>query len=174
VTRYLSDSGLAVSGEASPRLLSDIALSHTTLSDAHQSNADLSGATLSDANLREAGLNGTTLIDANLCGIDLSGANLSASLFEADLSRTFLNRADLSKALMGGAYLDGAEGITNEELEQQAASLGGGTMPNGQKYKDWLKSREENSGLSLQGRAGRMIYAARATRLPPNGFRDAH
>jgi hypothetical protein len=37
-------------------------------------------------------------------------------------------------------------GMSNEELEQQAASLEGATMPNGHKYDDWLKTkgREEN------------------------------
>jgi hypothetical protein len=76
VTRFLSDSGLTGSGEASARLLDDISLSHATLSD-----------------------------------------------------------ADLSSA----------EGITNEELEQQSASLKGATMPNGLKYEDWLKSRSRGA-----------------------------
>jgi len=31
--------------------------------------------------------------------------------------------------------------VTNEEFEQQGASLEGTTMPDGQKYEDWLKSR---------------------------------
>ena len=60
------------------------------------------------------------------------GANLSA----ADLSR-----ANLSKANLSGVDLSGARGITNEELEQQAGSLEGATMPNGQKYEDWLKDK---------------------------------
>jgi hypothetical protein len=42
---------------------------------------------------------------------------------------------------LSGADLSYAEGITNEELEQQAASLEGATMPNGQRYQDWLKSK---------------------------------
>ena len=37
----------------------------------------------------------------------------------------------------------GATGITNEELEQQAKSLKGAIMPDGQKYEDWLKDREK-------------------------------
>jgi hypothetical protein len=59
--------------------------------------------------------------------INLSGAKLS----DADLSYAYVYKADLSDA----------EGITNEELEQQAASLEGATMPNGQRYQDWLKSK---------------------------------
>jgi hypothetical protein len=34
------------------------------------------------------------------------------------------------------ANLQGAHGINNEELHQQAYSLEGATMPNGQKYVD--------------------------------------
>src|SRR5215208_5563663 len=50
--------------------------------------------------------------------------------------------ADLSDANLSSANLNRAEGITNEELEQQAASLAGATMPDGQKYEDWLKSKD--------------------------------
>ena len=52
-----------------------------------------------------------------------------------------LSGANLSGANLRDAVLAEAEGITNEELEQQAASLEGGTMPNGQQYEDWLKSK---------------------------------
>jgi hypothetical protein len=43
--------------------------------------------------------------------------------------------------------------ITNDELWQQIKSLNGATMPDGQKYEDWLKSKGrgedgENGGLS--------------------------
>jgi len=64
----------------------------------------------------------------DLRGTDLRAADLSG----ADLSRAYLIDADLS----------GAEGITNEELESQTASLEGATMPNGQKYEDWLKDKK--------------------------------
>jgi hypothetical protein len=43
---------------------------------------------------------------------------------------------------LGGACLGGAAGMTHEELEQQAKSLKGATMPNGQKYEDWIKDKE--------------------------------
>ena len=54
---------------------------------------------------------------------------------------------------MASNTLIDALGFTNEELEQQAASPEGATMPNGQKYEDWLKSKGrgeggENSGSS--------------------------
>jgi len=108
VTRFLSNSGLAESSEASPRLLREITLLHATLGDAYLPEADLSRA-------------------------DLRGTNLSgAVLYGSDLSEAVLENADLS----------GAKGITNEELEQQASSLEGATMPNGQKYEDWIKDKE--------------------------------
>jgi len=53
-----------------------------------------------------------------------------------------LDDADLSGADLSGANLSRAEGITNEELDQQAASLEGATMPNGQKYEEWLKDKK--------------------------------
>ena len=52
----------------------------------------------------------------------------------ANLSNASLNNADLSNADLSDADLSGAKGITNEELELQAASLKGATMPNGSKH----------------------------------------
>src|SRR5215211_7745859 len=64
VTRFLSNAGLVVSGEASARLLSEIALPHATLSDAHLPNADLFDANLLGANLSGAHLGDTNLSEA--------------------------------------------------------------------------------------------------------------
>jgi uncharacterized protein YjbI with pentapeptide repeats len=71
-------------------------------------------------------------------------------LFEADLSGTKLNNTnlvgvDLHDAKLIGANLEGAnlEGAQLEEQLAYCASLKGATMPNGQKYEDWLMSREE-------------------------------
>ena len=74
-------------------------------------------------------------------------------MLEADLSDSDLSDADLLNADLSDAVLSSAQGITNEELEQQADSLQGATMLNGQKYEDWLKSKDregngENSGTS--------------------------
>src|SRR5215212_9274418 len=64
--------------------------------------------------------------------IELGGADLGdANLREADLSGANLSRANLSGADLSRADLNNAQGITNEELEQQAASLEGATMPDG-------------------------------------------
>jgi uncharacterized protein YjbI with pentapeptide repeats len=59
----------------------------------------------------------------------------------ANLSHSDLTDADLTDADLSLANLRDAVGVTKEQLEQQAASLEGATMPNGQKYEDWLKSK---------------------------------
>jgi len=57
-----------------------------------------------------------------------------------------LRGADLSGADLSGADLGGfARGVANE-LEQEAETLEGATMPNGQKYEDWFKDRENHGG----------------------------
>jgi hypothetical protein len=82
------------------------------------------------ASLREANLFGAKLRNANL-----SGANLS----EANLGEANLSRAVLSRAVLGGADLRGAVGTTDEQIAA-AEYLDDATMPDGQKYEDWLKS----------------------------------
>ena len=50
-----------------------------------------------------------------------------------------------------GANLEGTNGITNEKLAERVSGskfLEGATMPNGQKYGDWLKSRKEGDSGS--------------------------
>jgi uncharacterized protein YjbI with pentapeptide repeats len=136
--------------------LSGADLSNALLVNANLIGADLSGADLSDASLDNADLvahlPNADLSGANLIGADLSEANLfsadlsDTTLIGADLSRAVLDNANLSNAVLDNANLGGANGITNAELAQQAVSLEGAEMPNGQKYEDWLKSdlREED------------------------------
>jgi Pentapeptide repeats (8 copies) len=114
------------------------------LSDANLRNADLRNADLSNADLHLADLRFADLSHADLCcNADLSAADLSSVILRnADLGGAYLSYANLTKADLSNADLRGAQGITNEELEQQAASLEGATMPNGQKYEDWLKDKE--------------------------------
>jgi uncharacterized protein YjbI with pentapeptide repeats len=115
----------------------------TFLDGADLSSADLSGADLHGADMPDANLEEADLSNANLSNANLSNANLySADLSEADLSGANLYSADLSEADLSGANLSGARGLTNEELDQQAKSLEDATMPNGQKYEEWLKDRE--------------------------------
>jgi len=104
-------------------------------------------ADLRGVNLRANILSGAHLVLADLRYAELSGADLSfAELYSANLRGTALNNADLSNANLSNAdlsYADlsDAKGVSNEELEQQAAFLEGTTMPSGQKYEDWLKSK---------------------------------
>ena len=72
----------------------------------------------------------------NLRGATLVGAWLTKALLcSADLTDADLTDADLS-----GAVLYKAVGVTSKQLKA-CASLEGATMPNGQKYEDWLKRR---------------------------------
>jgi len=41
------------------------------------------------------------------------------------------------------ADLTNVKGVTGEQLERVATDLSGATMPNGQKYEDWLEDRKE-------------------------------
>jgi uncharacterized protein YjbI with pentapeptide repeats len=137
VIRFLINSGLAESSDASPRLLRDIALENATLRHAPLSEANLSGADLSNADLTNA-----DLIHADLSGAFLDKADLSkTNLSNADLSHAYVYRSDLSGAFMYRADLSDAQGINKEKLERQAESLEGATMPNGQKYEEWLKDK---------------------------------
>jgi uncharacterized protein YjbI with pentapeptide repeats len=129
------------------------------LRNAYLIKADLSGAILSQVDLRGTILWGADLRSASLSAAKLRGANLryadlsGAEHFGADLSLASLVKANLRGASLGAnwsdANLSGVVGVTNEVIEQQAFSLERTTMPNGQKYEEWIKGRrEENSGLS--------------------------
>jgi len=131
-------------------------LESAILSGADLTSADLSNAILTnEVWLVDAKLRSTNLANANLNGAFMNAADLSdANLRGADLRNVLLIQgANLSRADLTNANLNGAVGVSNEELEQQAKSLEGATMPNGQKYEDWLKSKGrgedgENSGTS--------------------------
>jgi len=83
----------------------------------------------------------------NLYGADLRGANLAAATLP---STEYHEDANWKDADLTGADLTGAYGaydvISIQVLEEQAAFLEGATMPNGQKYEDWLKSRGRMEG----------------------------
>jgi uncharacterized protein YjbI with pentapeptide repeats len=129
-------------------------LSYANLHNADLHNADLHDALLGEADLSEANLSGANLrgallIDleffdpADLGGADLSGAELwnatplwRAVLHDANLHNADLHNADLHDADLRNANLDGAEQLS------AAKSLEGATMPNGQKYEDWIKDKE--------------------------------
>jgi uncharacterized protein YjbI with pentapeptide repeats len=79
---------------------------------------------------------------ADLGGNDLSKKNAPATLSGAQLEGADLHGAFLRHANLSGAKLAGIKGVTAEQLKQQARSLKGATMLNGQKYEDWLKDQE--------------------------------
>jgi uncharacterized protein YjbI with pentapeptide repeats len=113
------------------------------LTDSHLIDTDAPLIETSTLSLQEANAEGRDLTDTDLSGADLDRADLrGADLSRANLSYASLIRADLSRAVLAEADLRGAKGVTNEQLEQQARSLEGATMPNGQKYEDWLKSKD--------------------------------
>jgi uncharacterized protein YjbI with pentapeptide repeats len=144
--------------------LSGADLSDTDLSGAKLMYANLSGATLSytvfhGADLFDADLSDATMFSSQLSGADLSYADLSdASLKQADLGGigADLGGAGLYKTDLRGADLEGADSIRNEKLAERVSGskfLEGATMPDSQKYEDWLKSKGraedgENSGPS--------------------------
>jgi uncharacterized protein YjbI with pentapeptide repeats len=117
----------------------------------------LHGANLGDTDLEFASLFMAVLTEADLSGANLRRALLQgAHLYRADLTNAKLIQADLTnvnliEADLSGADLSDAEGITNEELEQQSSSLEGATMPNGQKYEDWLKSKDQEENKKSDG-----------------------
>jgi uncharacterized protein YjbI with pentapeptide repeats len=133
--------------------LSGAELSETHLEGTDLSLAHLGGANLRGANLNDAKLNGAYLYDTDLRGADMSGADLSDAegrfesgarmirtrLDGADLSGANLSGADLTKSDLSGADFTNAR-ITEEQL-REAESLEGATMPDGQKYEDWLKDK---------------------------------
>jgi uncharacterized protein YjbI with pentapeptide repeats len=156
----LSDANLR-DADLSNANLPEAYLSRADLRDTDLSGAYLSGAELSDANLNGADLEGADLGQATLEGADMNYANLSGAyltlthLRQADLKQADLSGADLSgadlydpnwvKASLSGADLSGANlsdaEVTRQQLDQ-AVSLTGATMPNGQKYEDWLRSKD--------------------------------
>jgi uncharacterized protein YjbI with pentapeptide repeats len=83
---------------------------------------------LREADLQNALLQGVNLQDAFLPKANLQGANLQG--------------ANLSEAKFRGAE------VTPEQLAD-TQSLQRATMPNGQKYEDWLKEKE-GSGKDVE------------------------
>ena len=120
----LSSANLAVSRQIFPRV------------DRQPGSANLSGASMLHANLSEADLSEADLSNAWLAGINLSDANLrGANLSNAGLAPAYMSNANLSNANLRGAYnaVNPNRNI-NGELEVQAASLEGATMPDGSKH----------------------------------------
>jgi hypothetical protein len=131
--QFLVEAGLVqgVGGGRGPIIpLADANLSGVDLNFAALGHADLYKADLSHADLSDAVLYKAVLYEADLYKADLRWAYLN----EADLSHADLRNADLRNAWLTAANLDGASGVTKEELEQQALFLEGTIMPDGTIY----------------------------------------
>jgi uncharacterized protein YjbI with pentapeptide repeats len=106
---------------------------------------------LTITNLRHAVLDHANLDGARLGGADLFHADLQeavltkSSLLQANLKEANLRGTVLAGANLEGANLKGAKGVTPKQVTE-CRSLKGATMPDGQKYEDWLKSREGDGG----------------------------
>jgi uncharacterized protein YjbI with pentapeptide repeats len=129
--------------------------SYATLTNANLSKADLRFIVMAETNLSGAILSGADLRCVRLWANDLTGADLgNADLREADFAGSISGPlisddpdANFGDAILTDANLAGADltdAIITEEQLAQCASLEGATMPNGQKYEDWLKSRGED------------------------------
>lgn len=125
-----------------PEDLSEAKLSMADLSRSNLREANLSGADLRAAILLRTDLRRATLRRADLRRATLSNAVLmGADLREANLNEANLSGVDLRQADLGRANLSGAFGWTDAQF-RAAGSLEGATMPNGQKYEEWLNLRE--------------------------------
>jgi uncharacterized protein YjbI with pentapeptide repeats len=83
---------------------------------------------------------GAFLQDSYLMATSLNGANLRST----HLADATLDWVDLS-----GADLSGAD--VSEEQLASCKSLKGATMPDGQKYEDWLKSKSSGEDGEASG-----------------------
>jgi uncharacterized protein YjbI with pentapeptide repeats len=114
--------------------------------------ADLTNANLAMANLRDAYLKDTDLDGSNLFNASLERANLNyANLSNANLKAAHCEGANLESANMEGANISPGTNLRDTNLTRvyvrstkqltDTTALEGATMPNGQKYEDWLKSK---------------------------------
>jgi uncharacterized protein YjbI with pentapeptide repeats len=113
------------------------------LTDATLQSADLSSADLQGADLSNAALQGADLSPATVPGLTFL-MKIPTNLSDADFRDAALQDADLSSADLNNADLTDAKRWTREQLTA-ARSLEGTTMPNGQKYEDWLKDKGRES-----------------------------
>jgi uncharacterized protein YjbI with pentapeptide repeats len=136
--------------------LSGVGLGGANLSGANLSKANLRWADLSGSDLRYADVSGASLSKADLSGSDLRYANLSnANLSVSSLDKADLRYANLSEANLSWAYLKEADlsdtyRLTDAQIAA-AKTLEGATMPNGQKYEDWLKSKDQGENKKSNG-----------------------
>lgn len=143
--------------------LRDSVFNRTIMEKANLQKADLRWAKLSKANLSLADLRNTNMANASLIGTIFSDANLrGAYLYRANMRDAVLRGADFRDATLSNTDLTGANledadlrranlqsaKVTEDQL-MKARKLDGATMPNGQKYEEWI--REGSSRVSTMG-----------------------
>jgi Pentapeptide repeats (8 copies) len=134
VVQFLSGSGLI------RRDTLVFGLTGADLSKASLKHVALTEVSLRMADLRHADLRGTNLQGTDLSYADLRDAWLRPRLSGRDILRgAYLNYTDLRHADLTGAQVDA------DYLHRSTSKVQGATMPNGQKYEDWLKDREGRS-----------------------------
>ena len=125
--------------------LRDASLSLAHLDDANLAFAQLSAADLNGAYLSNANLEGAQLVDANLIGANLASTRLNgatltfADLSDADLSEADLVGADLNCTNLTGANLSGAEGLTQEQIQEAIGNQTTKLPDNLQRPEAWSK-----------------------------------
>jgi len=108
----------------------NIMLRGACLREADMSGAVLDGAVLTRADLRQANLRGAGLRDARLDEANLRGARLGgallvrASLRGSDLRGAYMRLAKLDGADLSDANLEGAEGLTQAQLDKANLNSG--------------------------------------------------
>ncbi len=101
-------------------------LSGLNLNSVHSSNVRLSGANLTGVNLS------MSIIDGNLSGVDLSDAYLWRATLSGDLAGAILTGANLSEA-----NLTGAEGLTQEQIDEAKGDTGTDLPPGLRRPAHW-------------------------------------
>jgi hypothetical protein len=129
--------------------------------------ADFGEASLFDTDFTEAHLRDAYFDRSMIYGTDFGGADLKRAAFDyavlgPDASTQYLiedveeqgldfSAADFTDAHLQGADFTGSVGVTEEQLHEQARSLKGAIMPDGQKYEDWLENRKGNEDDGKNG-----------------------
>jgi hypothetical protein len=163
VIQFLDESGLIQSNPYKGALQPVLALN----------DADLSGVNLRDAELRFAHMRRANLSRADLSNAKLRQADLrAANLSDAILRSAYLGDAKLARANLSRADLTDAEGITEDQLEQQAASLERATMLNGQNYEDRLQAQGRGPAPRSPDRHRRAQRAAHSGRASSEASRS--
>jgi uncharacterized protein YjbI with pentapeptide repeats len=150
-------------------------LEHADLSEAHLTSAILQGADLTEAILNKANLQAVDMTEAilykaNLQAVDMTEAKPNLYVGgETSPHAAYLFGAYMDEANLAGANLSGVA-IDPRILMDLATSLEGAIMPNGLKYKNWLKTSEGQ--LSITKGATTWLKTSEGQRWLNEGIKD--